>query len=153
MVNKQGKMSIVTILFVMITIIAVFSGLFMFYISEANQSGVPINNGMNASFSNITARQAEIDNTTQQIRDKASQLAEAQSGGIGGAIITTVAGFSATIQLMFQTITTGLALMTDMFSALVGVAIPGWAFAAVFTAITAYIVFAIIKIISGRIEI
>ncbi len=133
-------------------IIAVFSALFLFYANEVQNSTVPISVGLNDTYKNLTAEFDNINASVGAVKDKALGLSEAKSGGVVGLVITTVDGFSATIKLMKESLTFGLNTITILLRG-IGLPIPEWAVALLFIVMTVIVIFALLRAISGRVEI
>jgi len=144
--NKRGEMTMQSFLVLGILGIMVFSGLFLFYTSEINNSAIPMNTFANDTYDDITQKMSEINQTTSSLSDDVYGLGEE---GFIGTIITTLSGFSNMIKLLGQSLGFG----TDLVNVGLhrsGLTIPSWFTSGVLIIIAIVVLFLVIKAISGR---
>jgi len=148
---KNGQTTLYGLFLGLLVIVAVFSAVFIFYKEEVQYSQYGVPSRINTTYNNLTEQLDEINDTVTDIRESTLGMAEAKTGGVGGLIVTSIEGFSATAKLFKEGFTFGINIIVILLES-IGLPIPGWAVAILVIVLTLIVITAILLAISGRVR-
>ena len=140
-----------SVVFICVTI-AMFSGLFVFYQTEAGRSDMPVDASIASSYTSLNASIAQLSTDTQGIRNSAVKIQEAS--GVVAVGIVTVTGFTSVMLLTGDMLDIALNILMSLYTSVTSaIGLPSWVLPLVIVLITLFIIFAILRAVTGRYEI
>lgn len=144
--NRKGTITQIFLTIVIIT--ALFSGMYLYLNDGLSNADLTMESKYQDAYGNITERQQEVDEKTQDIREAVTNIQESES--VLDAGLTSIKGAYKALLLVPTVITTGLGLLMDIIIPLDF--LPAWAIGAAISIITIFVVFVVLKAILGRNE-
>lgn len=146
--NKKGGESMENIFMMIIMAVAIFAGMYLFWVDAMGQGDVTMPAEYEEVYSNLTERQATIDNQTKSIRDTITKLDDTSGIQTGWVALE---GFGKVLLLLPTTVIVGIATFFDLTTPFQ--VLSAFVLAFILTATMILIVFAVMRAIGGRREI
>ncbi len=142
--NSAGTVTGLVVILIMV--MAIFIGGYLYLVDNVESAGLSLDSKYQAAYGNITAAQEDLDTNVNEIRDSLKAINEAET--TFQVAWNGLKGLGKTIKLPITFINTALATWTAIvFPTDI---IPGWAKTLAFIAITAFVVFLVIKVLKGE---
>lgn len=146
MKDKRG-VTIASFMLSIVLIIALFSGMYFFYVSQFNLAEENVPAEYTSLYQNLSSEQKVLENKTEALRDTVSDIKETESVAIQGYY--AIKGFGQALALIPSVLNSGV----DMFEVITQnrflSIFPSWFYPAVITSLVILIVFALLRAIGG----
>ncbi len=145
-INKKGASSLMGIVFTLIIVMGMFSGMYIFYTDQLSQSDQVLDSKYNQTYQNLLIVQNNLSERVNEIKETADDVEEADNTflaaingfkGAGQAILLLLGFTSDSIDT-----TQALLLSTDV--------IPSWLQALIVIALITFVIFIVIDVVIGR---
>ena len=139
------KATLTSITLCIILGIALFMGMYLWFVYNANESGVSLDSKYSNIYTNLNSTQDSLEDSLNEIRNTAYDLQEPDSylsvafGGLRGLL--------ALLLLPFKIFN---AALNSFFIITTGIEIPNWAYVALYLTIFTIIVLVIVGLIKGE---
>ncbi len=129
----------------LLMVIGLFSGMFIWWNWNAQDSGVTLDAKYNSSYGNITAARNDLSDNVNAIKNNVDNIKEAET--TWQVAWNGLKGIGNTLKLPISFVSTSLATYTGLEFALDY--IPAWARTLFFIGITALVVFLVLSVLKG----
>ena len=143
---RNGASTVTGLIMSLIIVMAIFSGLYLYFIDQVAESGRTLDDKYIAVNNNVTEISSSVDNNVQDIVDKWDSVVQADSAAF--AVWNSFTGLGLILKLPFSFLEDSTNLVQQLFAPL-GV-LPGWVISLSFTALTAYIILLLLKVLKGE---
>lgn len=145
--NKKG--SLLSTFLILVIIISMFSGLYLFWYENLNDVGLDMGEDYNDTYHSLQNRFETLEEQSDSLKEKVSEIEESKS--TLAKAWSAIEGGGRALAILITLPVTGIAVMMDLTSLFDS--LPDWVIPTIVISITLVIVFALLKAFLGRTEI